>query len=130
MALTAAALVLADEVPDAREWLRRSSAVMRRCRYVLSEDGYYYEGFGYWMYALHWHVRYADLMSRATGEKLYDLPALRDNWWFAIHMSLPGAPGGFDVGDSNIWGGNNPRHNLTTPNIAMLAGIAAATGSK
>ena len=130
VALTSAALALLDEVPDAREWLRRSSAVMRRCRYVLSEDGYYYEGFGYWMYALHWHVRYADLISRATGEKLYDLPALRDNWRFALHMSLPGAPGAFDVGDSNIWGGNIPRHNLTTPNIAMLAGIAAATGSR
>ena len=48
-----------------------------------------YEGHGYWSYALHWHVRYTDLISRATGEKAFDLPVLRDSWKFALYLSLP-----------------------------------------
>jgi len=103
VALTAAALALLDEVEDAKHWLTRSYAVLRRSRYVLNEDGYYYEGFGYWTYALNWHARGAELLARATGEKLFDLPALRDTWRFGLHLSLPGAPGVFPVGDTNGW---------------------------
>ena len=48
VALTAAALVLYGNVPEAADWLNRAHAAMARSRYVLNEDGYYYEGFGYW----------------------------------------------------------------------------------
>ena len=51
--LATAALALRDEERGATHWLSMAYAVMRRCRYSLGEDGYYYEGTGYWTYALH-----------------------------------------------------------------------------
>ncbi len=129
VALAAAALVLLDDVPEARDWLDCARAVMNRCRYVLNEDGYYYEGYGYWQYALHWHVRYADLMARATGESLHGLPALRDNWLFALHLSLPGAPGAFDVGDTAAWKEANRRPDAGVANTSILWGLARANRS-
>jgi len=125
VALTAAALVLYGNVPEAADWLNRAHAVMARSRYVLNEDGYYYEGFGYWQYALHWHERYADMISRATGEQLLDLPALRDNWMFGLYLSLPEPTGGFDVGDSNMWKGGT-RSGINVSNTAFLWGQAVA----
>lgn len=125
-ALAAASLALVGDVPEADEWLKRSYAVLRRCRYVSPEDGYYYEGFGYWSYALHWHVRYADLVERATGERLHDLPALKDNWRFALHMQLPAKPGAFDVGDGASYSTDKPRGAASVPNYAMLWGLASS----
>ena len=106
VALTAAALVLYGNVPEAADWLNRAHAVMARSRYVLNEDGYYYESWGYWQYALHWHERYADMIARATGERLHDLPALRDNWLYALYLGLP--EGGFAVGDTGTWQNGAP----------------------
>jgi hypothetical protein len=129
VALTAAALALYGNVPEATDWLNRAHSIMQRSRYVLNEDGYYYEGFGYWQYALHWHARYAELMARATGERLYDLPALRDNWLFALHLSLPGAPGGFDIGDTDYWKGGKRSTDIAANNTSMLWNIAQANQS-
>ena len=127
-ALTTAALALLGDVPEAQAWLNRAYAVMRRCRYALGEDGYYYEGCGYWSYALQWHVRYADLISRATGEKAFDLPVLRDSWKFALYLSLPGAPYEFDIGDVGRWTGTQ-RPALLPNSFAMLWGEAAVLRS-
>jgi hypothetical protein len=127
VALTTAALALQGEVPEAADWLKRAVAVMNRCRYALGSDGYYYEGYGYWTYALHWHVRYADMMSRATGQKLHEIPFLRDNWRFGLYLSLPGAPGGFDVGDINRPA--KPDEFFKTTNSAMYWGLASANQS-
>ena len=128
VALTAAALVLYGNVPEAADWLNRAHAAMARSRYVLNDDGYYYEGFGYWQYALHWHERYADMISRATGERLQDLPALRDNWMFGLYLSLPEPTGGFDVGDGNIWKGGT-RSKIDVSNTEFLWGQAQAEQS-
>ncbi len=103
ISLATAALVLMEEEPQAVEWLAYSHAMMKKCRQVLSDDGYYYEGTAYWEYAFHWHVRYADLISRATGEAAHDLPMFKKNYLFPIHLSLPGAPYRWDMGDSG-WG--------------------------
>lgn len=97
--LATTALALMGEEPRAEAWLTRSAAIMARSRHVLGTDGYYYEGTGYWAYALNWHVRYADLMARATGDRYHDLPILAKNWLMPLHLSLPGAPKVFDVGD-------------------------------
>lgn len=128
VALTAAALALLEDVPEAKYWLTRSYAVLRRSRYVLPEDGYYYEGFGYWAYALNWHVRGAELLARATGEKLFDLPALRDTWLFGLHLSLPGTPGVFGIGDLNNWNAGKISDVLVS-NYSMLWKIASQNGS-
>jgi len=127
-ALATAALALQGEVPEAAGWLNRAAAIMRRCRYTLGDDGYYYEGFGYWTYALHWHVRYADLMSRATGQPMFDLPVLSQGWKFGLYMGLPGTPGSFDVGDAGQWSGDK-RPDLAVNNQAMMWGVADALKS-
>lgn len=128
VAMVTAALALQGETPDAEQWLKRGVAIMNRCRYALGTDGYYYEGVSYWGYALHWHVRYADLMSRATGQKLATLPALAQTWRYGLHLSLPGAPGNFDIGDSGRWEGN-ARPTMRVNNHAMLWGLAGMLDS-
>lgn len=128
VALSAAALTLLDEVPDAKYWLTRSYAVLRRSRYVQSEDGYYYEGIGYWTYALNWHARGAELLARATGEKLFDIPVLRDTWLCGLHLSLPGTPGIYGIGDSGNWAGGKLA-GFGVNNYSMLWEIASQTGS-
>ncbi|CAM3098858.1 heparinase II/III domain-containing protein [Rariglobus hedericola] len=130
VALIAASLALLGEEPAADMWLERARAVLRRCRYVLGEDGYYYEGVGYWIYALHWHVRAAELLGRATGEKLMELPALRDNWRYALHLSLPGKPWAFDVGDTGLWKGDHQRPDIRVTGSSLLWSVARATGSR
>jgi hypothetical protein len=126
--MAAAALALLEEVPDAKYWLTRSYGVLRRSRYVQNEDGYYYEGIGYWTYALNWHARGAELLARATGEKLFDLPVLRDTWRFGLHLSLPGKPGAFGVGDSGSWS-NGKLNDLSFNNYSMLWEVASQAGS-
>lgn len=129
VALMAASLALVDEVPEAKAWLNRSYAILRRCRYVLGEDGYYHEGSGYWTYALHWHIRGAELVERATGEKMFELPAIRDTWKHALYLSLPGFPGVFDIGDAVWWKGAHMRPEIRVTNSSMLWAIGAANGS-
>jgi len=128
VALSAAALALLDDVPEAKYWLTRSYAVLRRSRYVQSEDGYYYEGFGYWTYALNWQARGAELLARATGEKLFDLPVLRDSWLFGLHLSLPGPPNAYGIGDAASWSDGKITDNQFG-NYAMLWEVASQTGS-
>ncbi|NLF30479.1 MAG: DUF4962 domain-containing protein [Planctomycetes bacterium] len=124
-ALATASLALSGETPLADKWLRLAAALMNRSRYVLGTDGYYYEGTGYWTYALHWHVRYADLAARAFGGTWHDLPALAENWRFALHMSLPGWPFRWDVGDGGSYGGDRAAHAKVAWNH-MLYAVAAA----
>lgn len=104
--LAAAALALLGEDERAPGWLAFADDMMRRCRSVLPADGWYYEGTGYWEYAFHWHVRYADLLARATGRPVHDLPMFRANHLFAAHLSLPGAPFVFDIGDTGKGAGH------------------------
>lgn len=128
VAMISASLALLEDVPEAADWLKRGYAVLRRCRYVQSEDGYYYEGFGYWTYALNWHVRGAELLTRATGEDLYQIPVLRDSWRFGLHLSLPGHPGAYGVGDHAAWK-DSKQNPIKVNNYAMLWELAAQTGS-
>jgi len=129
-AMVAGALVLLDDVPEAAEWLKRGYAIMRRCRYVLGDDGYYYEGTGYWAYAMSWHVRYAEMISRATGRNAFDLPILRENWMMPLYLSLPASPVLFDLGDSGRWSGARPPQRTGGPNnCSMYWAIAKANAS-
>lgn len=127
-ALAAASLVLYGDVAAAEQWLNLATAVLRRSRYVQSEDGYYYEGFGYWSYALHWQVRGAELLARATGESLFELPAIRNTWMNALYLSLPGSPGVFDVGDTGVWSEGRRGETLVN-NQSMMWSVASATRS-
>lgn len=124
VALATTALALMGEEPAAMDWFRRAYAIMRRCRYVLGDDGYYYEGTGYWSYALHWHARYADLISRATGEKAHELPILRENWRMAIQLALPGTPYLYDVGDVGRGAQDGNRRAMGFSQHCFLWGVA------
>ncbi|WP_269540227.1 DUF4962 domain-containing protein [Cerasicoccus fimbriatus] len=128
-ALTAAALTLYGRVDAAKKWLNQSAAILRRSRYVQSEDGYYYEGFGYYVYALHWQVRAAELLSRATDENYFELPVLRDTWMNALYLSLPGDAGAYDIGDCFSWSKTGERNGLSVNNHTMMWAIASANGS-
>ena len=130
VALIAGSLTLLGEAPEAEAWLERARAVLRRSRYVLGDDGYYYEGFGYWTYSLHWHVRGAELLGRATGENLFDIPVLRDNWRYALHLSLPGKPWAYDIGDTGHWKADQQRPDISVSHAGMLGAIATAMGSR
>jgi len=123
--LAATALVLLEAEPRAGVWLAFARDLMGKCRAVLPDDGYYYEGTGYWDYAFHWHVRYADLISRATGEKAHDLPMFRKNHLFPAYLSVPGPPYLFDIGDTGKGTGQRTKE----PRFGrqgMLYGLAAA----
>ena len=67
VALATAGLAFYEDVPEAKDWLALADHMLRKSRRVLTTDGYYYEGTAYWEYAFHWHMRWADLMTRATG---------------------------------------------------------------
>jgi hypothetical protein len=60
-------------------------------------------------------------MSRATGQKWLDLPALRENWRFALYLGLPGAPYAFDMND-----GHTARESVSVSNYGMLWDEASA----
>lgn len=127
-ALTASLALLGEE-PAAAEWIRFFQASLRRSLYVSGEDGYYYEGTAYWSFAMNWHVRGAELLGRATGENIFNHPGLRENWRFGLHLSLPGHPDHFDVGDSGTWKADHQRPSILVNNGATLWRIASATAS-
>lgn len=129
--MVAASLAIVDDVPKARRWIDLGYVLMRRSRYALGDDGYYYEGTGYWSYALHWHVRYAELMARATGCEMMNEPTIAESWRFALHTSLPGPPGAFDFGDTGYWGGGKrSNYDKGMRHAAYLWAVARDLGSR
>ncbi|HEY2931686.1 MAG TPA: DUF4962 domain-containing protein [Acidobacteriota bacterium] len=97
--LMVASLALMDEVPEAEKWARLSHAVYDRVLQTLAPDGYYYEGFEYWVFSMPWIVHYLDALKSATGEDLYDQLGLRNAAGYFMHSMLPGARYIFDFGD-------------------------------
>ncbi len=97
--LGVAAYALWDEVPEAREWAALVRAVFDRVLATYSPDGYYYEGFEYWVFSTPWIIHYLDAHAHSTGEDLFDQPGLRQSHLFMAHSMLPGAQYVFDFGD-------------------------------
>lgn len=97
--LGVAAYALYDEVPDAPEWARLARAVYDRVLATYSTDGYYYEGFEYWIFSTPWLVHYLDAHAHATGEDLYDRAGFREMYKYVAHSMLPGGRYVFDFGD-------------------------------
>jgi heparinase II/III-like protein len=64
-----------------------------------SKDGYYFEGFEYWMFATPWIVHYLDAQQHVTGENLFDQPGLRQAYLYVAHSVTPGGEMMFDFGD-------------------------------
>ncbi|MDX6385649.1 MAG: hypothetical protein QOK48_3222, partial [Blastocatellia bacterium] len=97
--LGVAAYALYDETPEARLWASETRAIYERVLATYSQDGYYYEGFEYWIFSTPWLVHYLDAHAHATGEDLYDRPGFRLTHEYVAHSMLPGGDYVFDFGD-------------------------------
>jgi len=94
-----AAYAVFGEVPEAAEWAKQARAIFERTLETYSRDGYYYEGYEYWIFATPWMVHYLDAQRHAVGEDLFDRPGLRKMHLYAAHALLPGGEFAFDFGD-------------------------------
>jgi hypothetical protein len=98
LAITAYALM--GETPEANDWAALSRAIYDRVLATYSEDGYYYEGMEYWIFATPWMIHYMDAQLHATGEDLYKTtPGLRSSHQYVAQATLPGGEFNFDFGD-------------------------------
>jgi len=94
-----AAYAVYGEVPEAAQWAQLSRAIYDRVLATYSKDGYYYEGFEYWIFATPWIIHYLDAHEHATGENLFDQPGLRNAHLYVAHSVVPGGQTMFDFGD-------------------------------
>lgn len=97
--LGVAAYALYDETPEAAGWASLTRAIYDRVLATYSQDGYYYEGFEYWVFSTPWLVHYLDAHAHATGEDLYDRPGFRLMHQYVAHSMLPDGNYVFDFGD-------------------------------
>jgi hypothetical protein len=97
--LAVAAYAVYGEVPEAAQWSALSRAIYDRVLATYSQDGYYYEGYEYWIFATPWIIHYLDAQKHATGEDLFNQPGLRQTHLYAAHALLPGGQSMFDFGD-------------------------------
>jgi hypothetical protein len=101
--LGVAALALLGEVADAKHWAALARAHQHRAGTLLSQDGYYYEGFEYWVFSTPWLVHFLDAWEHATGESLWDRDLFRNWKLYLAHALLPDGRTVVDFGD--IWEG-------------------------
>src|SRR6266480_28389 len=130
-----AAYAVYDEAPDPPQWAALSRAVYDRTLATYSPDGYYYEGFEYWVFATPWIVHYIVSLLHCTGEDLFEQPGLRQSYLYAAHSLLPGGEGVFDFGDAFegplTRAGQEPDYSRTHPgghfstNYNLLFNLAA-----
>lgn len=97
--LGVAAYALYDETPEAPAWASLTRAIYDRVLATYSQDGYYYEGFEYWIFSTPWLIHYLDAHLHSTGEDLYDRPGFRLMHQYVEHSMLPGGNYVFDFGD-------------------------------
>lgn len=105
--LGVAAYALYDEVEDAPRWAALSRAIFDRVLTTYSADGYFYEGFEYWIFSVPWMFHWLDAQAHAAGEDLYDHPGLREMHRYVAHSMLPRGEYVFDFGDA--WEGPETR---------------------
>ncbi len=97
--LGVAAYALYGEIPEATEWAKLARAIYDRVLETYSQDGYYYEGFEYWIFSTPWLIHYLDAQAHAVGEDLYERPGLRHMHEYVAHSMLPTGQYVFDFGD-------------------------------
>jgi hypothetical protein len=97
--LAVAAYAVYGEVPEAAQWAALSRAIFDRVLATYSKDGYYFEGFEYWIFATPWIVHYLDAHQHATGEDLFNQPGLKQTHLYVAHSVTPDGQMMFDLGD-------------------------------
>jgi hypothetical protein len=105
--LGVAAYALYDEADEAPQWAALARAVFDRVLATYSADGYFYEGFEYWIFSVPWLFHWLDAHAHATGEDLYDRPGFRAMHRYVAHSMLPRGEYVFDFGDT--WEGPDTR---------------------
>lgn len=99
--LAVAAYALAGETPEAKDWAALPRAIYEGVLATYSEDGFYFEGVEYWVFATPWLIHYLDVQLHATGENLFEAaPGLNLTHKYISHATLPGAEFHFDYGDT------------------------------
>lgn len=127
--LGVAAFALMGEEPDAEEWARLARAVFDRVLNTFGTDGYYYEGFHYSVFSVHWIIRFLDALEHATGEDLY--PRMREQFlplkYYVAHSILPDGRNVFDFGDTGRGAAerNNSTNNKLNTAYEVLYRLAA-----
>jgi uncharacterized protein DUF4962/heparinase II/III-like protein len=127
--LGVAAFALMGEEPEAEEWARLARAIFDRVLTTFGTDGYYYEGFHYNVFSVHWIVRYLDALEHATGEDLY--PRMREQFlplkYYVGHSILPDGRNVFDFGDTGRGAAdrNKPANNKLNTSYEVLYRLAA-----
>lgn len=101
--LAVTALALMGESKDAGKWAALARAHHVRAGQLLSPDGYYYEGFEYWIFSTPWLVHFLDAWEHSTGENLWNRDLFRNWKTYLAHSLLPDGQHVFDFGD--IWEG-------------------------
>lgn len=94
------AYALYDEVPEAERWARLSRVIVGRSLDTYSADGYFYESFEYFVFAVPWLVHYVSAHEQVTGEALWDRPGFRHMHEYLAHIVLPSGKDVFDFGDA------------------------------
>ena len=97
--LAVAAYAVYGEVPEASQWAALSRAIFDRVLATYTKDGYYFEGFEYWIFATPWIIHYLDALQHATGEDLFNQPGLKRTHLYVAHSVTPGGQMMFDFGD-------------------------------
>jgi hypothetical protein len=101
--LGVAALALMGESKDAARWAVLARAHHHRAGQLLSPDGYFYEGFEYWIFSMPWLVHFLDAWEHSTGESLWDRDVFRNWKIYLAHTLLPDGHNVVDFGD--VWEG-------------------------
>ena len=112
------------ESKDAEKWAALARAHHHRAGQLLSPDGYYYEGFEYWIFSTPWLVHFLDAWEHATGESLWNREMFRNWKTYLAHTLLPDGQNVFDFGD--IWEGALTRAKAGAEYDARLSGRHAA----
>ena len=99
--LGVAGFALLGSEPGAAEWISCARQFLRRSGDALCADGFYYEGVSYFTYAFHWHVIFAAVQKRLTGEDWFGGQPFVGVEQFVLHHTLPGGDFVFDFAD---WG--------------------------
>jgi hypothetical protein len=97
--LGVAAYAVEGEVPEAAQWAALARTIYGKVLETYSTDGYYYEGFEYWIFATPWIIHYLDAQKHATGEDLFDQPGLKKTHLYAAFSLTPDGQMMFDFGD-------------------------------
>ncbi|MEL6543296.1 MAG: DUF4962 domain-containing protein, partial [Myxococcota bacterium] len=98
--LAVAAYALYDEVPEAADWAKLSRGIMGRSLDTYSADGYFYESFEYFVFAVPWLVIWTTAHEHFTGEQLHNRPGFENMHRYFAHTVLPDRTNVFDFADA------------------------------